>query len=411
MADRDRKAPRMTTRPELAGTFGMVASTHWLASAAGMAILEQGGNAFDAAAAAAFTLHVVEPHLNGPGGDAPILFQAAGAPGPQVLCGQGVSPAAATASAFDDLGLTLIPGTGLLPAVVPGAVGAWLVLLRDHGSLLLRRVLDYAIGYAESGHPISAGVVGTITAVADLFRDAWPDSAAQWLPGGAPPAPGEMIRNAALARTYRRLLDEAEAAGSDRQAQLEAARRSWYEGFVAEAFDEFCRTPVLDETGRAHRGLLTGSDLAAWAPAYEDTISVDWHGWTVHKAGAWTQGPVLLQQLGMLDALGELPAAGTAERVHRVVEVAKLAFADREAWYGDDPDVPLADLLDPGYLKARAAQVGEQASLDLRPGSPGGRDRAAAGIPRQPRRDRRGRRRLRRDDRGGEARRQWRHAR
>jgi gamma-glutamyltranspeptidase/glutathione hydrolase len=191
----------MTTRPELAGTFGMIATTHWLASAAGMAVLEQGGNAFDAAAAAAFTLHVVEPHLNGPGGEVPIIFRSAGAPGPRVLCGQGVAPAAATAAYFADQGLTRIPGTGLLAATVPGAVGAWLVLLRDHGSLPLRRILDYAIGYAENGHPISSGVVVTINAVADMLRTDWTDSAAQWLPGGAVPAPGQMIRNSALAPT------------------------------------------------------------------------------------------------------------------------------------------------------------------------------------------------------------------
>jgi len=378
MAQQAGKAPISTTRPELAGTFGMVATTHWLASAAGMAILEKGGNAFDAAAAAAFTLHVVEPHLNGPGGEVPMILRTAADPRLRVLCGQGTAPAAATAEHFADLGLTQIPGTGLLPATVPGAVGAWLVLLRDHGTLPLRTILDYAIGYAEKGHPISSGVVGTIGAVADLLRTAWPASAAQWLPGGTVPVPGQIIRNTALASIYRGLIIEAEGAGEDCESQMEAARQAWYSGFVAEVVDEFCRTPVRDETGREHSGLLTGADMAAWSPSYEDTVSAHWRGWNVHKAGAWTQGPVLLQQLGMLDALGELPPPGSAERVHRVVEVAKLAFADREAWYGDDPDVPLADLLDPGYLKARAALVGESAELTLRPGSPGGR---AARLP------------------------------
>jgi len=159
-----------TTRPELAGTFGMIASTHYLATAAGMAILEHGGNAFDAAAAAAFTLHVVEPHLNGPGGEVPAIFATAGDPVPRVLCGQGVTPAAATLERFAPLGLDVIPGTGLLPATVPGAVGAWLTLLRDHGTLPLRDILDYALGYAERGHPLIERVVGTITAVAGHFR-------------------------------------------------------------------------------------------------------------------------------------------------------------------------------------------------------------------------------------------------
>ncbi|HET9170463.1 MAG TPA: gamma-glutamyltransferase family protein [Actinospica sp.] len=368
-------ADAFTTRPELAGTFGMVASTHYLATAAGMAVLERGGNAFDAAVATAFALHVVEPHLNGPGGDVPIILATAADPEPRVLCGQGPAASAATIGHFDGLGLTLIPGSGQLAAVVPGAVGAWLTLLRDHGTLPLRDVLEYAIGYAEQGHPVVPGVVGTIGAVADVFRTHWHDSAAQWLPDGRVPRARQILRLPVLAATYRRLLSEAEAAGADREAQLDAAYRAWYEGFVAEAVDAFAAREVHDETGRAHRGLLTGADLAAWRPSYEPTVSLDWRGVTVHKAGPWSQGPVLLQQLGMLDALGELPPHGGADRIHRVVEVAKLAFADREAYYGDDPEAyaAVSDLLDPDYLKARAALVGDTASVELRPGSAGGR--------------------------------------
>ncbi len=363
-----------TTRPELAGTFGMVASTHYLASAAGMAILERGGNAFDAAVAAAFTLHVVEPHLNGPAGDAPIILAPAGQ-APRVLCGQGPAPAAATIERFEELGLELIPGTGQLAAVVPGAMGAWLTLLRDHGTLPLRDVLEFALGYAEHGHPLAAGVARTIGAVAGQFRSHWADSAAQWLPGGEAPAAGRLFALPALAATYRRLLSEAEAAGADREAQLEAAYQAWYQGFVAEAIDAFAARAVQDESGRDHRGLLTGADLAAWRPGYEPTVSLDWHGVSVHKAGAWSQGPALLLQLGMLDALGPLPPHGSAERIHRVTEVAKLAFADREAYFGDTPEAfaALPDLLDPAYLAARAALVGASASAELRPGSPGGR--------------------------------------
>src|SRR6187401_1175468 len=125
--------PPFTTRPELRGTVGMVASTHWLASAAGMAMLERGGNAFDAAVTAGFVLQVVEPHLNGPGGEVPIIFSAAGA-APRVLCGQGVAPAGASIEHYTDLGLSLVPGSGLLAATVPGAWDGWLTLLRDHGT-------------------------------------------------------------------------------------------------------------------------------------------------------------------------------------------------------------------------------------------------------------------------------------
>ncbi|MCA1837001.1 MAG: gamma-glutamyltransferase, partial [Actinobacteria bacterium] len=162
-----------TTRPELVGTFGMVATTHWLASAAGMAVLEDGGNAFDAAVAAGFVLQVVEPHLNGPGGEVPAVFTTAGDPTPRVLCGQGVAPAAATLEHYAALGLDFVPGTGLLAATVPGAWDAWLTLLRDHGTKPLREVLGYGIGYARSGFPVVERMAATVTAVAELFAKQW----------------------------------------------------------------------------------------------------------------------------------------------------------------------------------------------------------------------------------------------
>ena len=149
-----------TTRPELRGSFGMVASTHWLASAAGMAVLEQGGNAFDAAVAAGFTLQVVEPHLNGPGGDLPALLWPAGRDRPVVLCAQGPAPVAATIERYrDELGLELVPGTGPLSAVVPGSFGGWIAMLRDYGTMELRDVLRFAIDYAEKGYPDRKSVV------------------------------------------------------------------------------------------------------------------------------------------------------------------------------------------------------------------------------------------------------------
>src|SRR6201989_938052 len=145
--------PEFTTRPELAGTFGMVASTHWLPSAAGMAVLERGGNAFDAAVAAGLTLQVVEPHLNGPGGDLPVLFWSAREARAQVLCAQGVAPAAATIERFGRLGLDQVPGTGLLAACVPGAFDGWLTLLRDHGTMTLTDVIAPAPQHGETRFP------------------------------------------------------------------------------------------------------------------------------------------------------------------------------------------------------------------------------------------------------------------
>jgi gamma-glutamyltranspeptidase/glutathione hydrolase len=346
----------------------MVSSTHWLASATGMAVLERGGNAFDAVVAAGFVLQVVEPHLNGPGGEVPILAAPAGQGRVLVVNGQGPVPAAATIERFKDLGLGLIPGTGLLAACVPGAFGAWMLLLRDHGTLRPREVLEPAIGYAEAGFPAVPRVGGAIAAMERLFRTEWPTSAEVWLADGVP-APGGRLRNPALAATWRRLLDEAEAASPDRDGQIEAALAAFYEGYLATA-------EVLDVSGRRHKGLLDGDDLAGWRASVEAPVSAEHHGWTVCKTGPWGQGPVLLQQLRLLEGFDlEAMGLGSADYVHTLAECAKLAFADREAWYGDPAafDVPIDGLLDPAYADHRRALAGAEASLELRPGSPDGR--------------------------------------
>jgi gamma-glutamyltranspeptidase/glutathione hydrolase len=172
----------------------MVASTHWLGSATGMAVLEDGGNAFDAAVAAGFVLQVAEPHLNGPGGQVPALFVTESEGRPRVLCGQGVSPAAATPQHFADLGLDLIPGSGLLAATVPAAWDAWLLLLRDHGTKTLRDVLGYAISYAWKGIPVVARITETVDTVAELFAHHWRCSGQLWLAEGGAGARGSLDR-------------------------------------------------------------------------------------------------------------------------------------------------------------------------------------------------------------------------
>ena len=209
-----------TTRPELRGTFGMVASTHWLASQAGMAALERGGNAFDAAVAAGFALQVVEPHLNGPGGEVPILLARAASGRIEGICGQGVAPAKATIAHYRSLGLDLVPGSGLLAAVVPGAFDAWMLMLLDYGTMRPRDVLEYAIDFARTGYPLVDRISETIASVETLFHREWPSSAALYLPGGAVPKPGALFRNPVLADTYERILREAEAAGSSREAEI-----------------------------------------------------------------------------------------------------------------------------------------------------------------------------------------------
>jgi gamma-glutamyltranspeptidase/glutathione hydrolase len=360
------------TRPELRGTFGMVTSTHWLATAAGMAMLEAGGNAFDAAATVGFVLQVVEPEMNGPAGEVPILLWSEADEQVHVVCGQGVAPQAATLEHFAGLGLDTIPGTGLLPATVPGAFGAWLLLLERWGTKPLRDVLAPAIAYAADGFPVTPMLSGALAWVADVFRDDWPTSAATWLPDGRAPTAGARHRLPAQAATYERILREAEAASSTRDGQLRAAADAWYRGFVAEAVDAFARTAWPDTTDEPHAGLLTADDLARWQATVEPSTSFTYRGCTLHKTGPWGQGPVALAQLAVLDALDlSSVATGSAEHVHLVTEAAKLAFADREAWLGDSSPIDdvVAALTDPAYAATRAALIEPTASGELRPGA------------------------------------------
>ena len=317
-----------TTRPELRGTFGMVASTHWLASAAGMSVLERGGNAFDAAVATGLTLQVVEPHLNGPGGEVPALLFPVDRGEPIALCGQGVAPGAATIERYHELGHELVPGTGVLAACVPGAFGGWLLLLEQFGTWRLADVLEFAIGYAEHGFPLVAGIRATIDRTEELLRG-WPGSRDLYLPA---PEVGALFRNPALAATYRRIVEESR--GGSREQEIEKARRAYYEGFVAEEIDRF---------SAAEGGLLTGEDMARWRATLEPVAKLEYGGLTVCKTLPWAAGPVGLQQLALLDGF-DLAELSPAEFVHVVTECAKLAFADRDALYGDG-EVPLETLL------------------------------------------------------------------
>jgi gamma-glutamyltranspeptidase/glutathione hydrolase len=341
-----------------------------------MAVLEDGGNAADAAVAVGFALQAVEPHLNGPGGEVPILLagplvRAAGQPC-QVLCGQGPVPRRAEAAALRVLGLEQVPGTGWLAACVPGSFDAWCTLLAEHGTMSLRRVLTPAIGYAL-GHPLLPAAAATIAQLQPTFEADWPTSASVWLPGGRPPKPWRIFANPVLAATWQRLLDEAEAAGRDRVTQIDAARRSWREGFIAEAIAAAVRKPVRDSSGELHAGLLDGDDLAAWSAHWESPVTRVWRGLTIAKTGPWGQGPALLAWLGLLG--DDIPSVGDAAGIHQAVEAAKLAYADRDAWYADPEavDVPLEELLSPSYLDQRRSLITDQASLELRPGAPGGR--------------------------------------
>ncbi|MEQ9334499.1 gamma-glutamyltransferase family protein [Thalassobaculum sp.] len=369
-----------TTRPEIRGTFGVVTSTHWVASAVGMAALERGGNAFDAGVACGFTLQVVEPHLNGPGGDLPAVFYSKREDRVRVLCAQGPAPAAASIPAFRDLGLDLIPGSGFLAAVVPGAFDGWLTLLRDYGTQSLRDVLTPAIGYARNGYPVVERITATVETVRELFETEWPTSAAVYLKGGRAPQPGSLFANPVMAETYARILAEAEAGGGSREAVIDRARAIWAKGWVAAAIHRFVHAaPLMDVSGRRHHGMLSAQDMAEWQCHYEEPTTYDYGRYRVCKGGPWSQGPALLQALAILDGLGvaDMDPHGP-DFVHTVTEAIKLAFADREAFYGDPDfvDVPMQALLSAEYNAGRRALIGDRASLDLRAGTLPGYERS-----------------------------------
>jgi gamma-glutamyltranspeptidase/glutathione hydrolase len=341
-----------------------------------MAALERGGNAFDAAVVGGFVLQVVEPHLNGPGGEVPLMLWSEKERRSRVICGQGSAPDLATIEYFRSLGLHQVPGIGLLPATVPGAFGAWLTMLRDYGTMTLREALSPAINYADNGFPLIGRAVQAILAVEQLFRDEWKTSERVWLPDGRVPKPNSIFRNRQLAKTYKKIIVDAEAMSKgSRESVINAALDVWYRGYIAKEIDEYYRTArVKDTTGERNGGLLRFEDLECWEACYEQPLTADFGEFTVAKCGPWSQGPMFLQQLSILK--NENLRNATPERfVHVIAESAKLSFADRLAWYGDPDyaDVPINELLSDAYGAARYVLIERTASQELRPGSPGGR--------------------------------------
>ncbi len=380
--------PSSSLRPVIHGRHGMVSSEHYLGTAAGVSVLEHGGNAVDAAAAVGFALSVLEPHQNGIGGEAPILVYWARDRRVHAVNGQGWAPKAATIEHFRSLGLELIPGDGLLPATVPAAVDAWILALQRFGTMSLGQVLGYAISLAEDGFPMSPALRACIEGNRQRFAEQWRTSAAIYLPGGEVPAVGDLFSNLDWASTMKKLAAaESLNAAAGREGALEAAHRAFYEGEIAKTIEGWCRDNEFeDASGEKHRGLLTADDLGGYRGRIEDPVSTSYHGYRVHKCGPWCQGPVFLQQLNLL-ADFDLPAMGhnTADYIHTVIECAKLAFTDRETYYADPDfaDVPLDRLLSKEYAAERRrgidpkeAFTGEASQTDERdteaePSAPG----------------------------------------
>ena len=348
--------------PPASGRQFVVAAGHQLAAEAGAELFDRTGNLFDAAVAATLVSSVVEPHLFGPGGEITGLVHAGGRT--TVLAGSTVAPAAMTPAAFARLGLDVIPGDGLLPSGPPALLVAMVLLLRELGTASFAHTAEPAVRLAAEGFPVDRGLAHAIAHDAATFRTMWPETAEVWMPDGAPPPPGTVIRQPALAETLMRLGD-----AGDHEAVLRELRT----GFVAEAILRFAREPHPSSVGN-HPSFLAASDLGTFDVAWEDPISwTDRHGRTICKAGAWTQGPVLLQHLALMEAGSWTDREPLEpELLHATIEAIKLAMADREGYYADPrtATVPLEDLLSPGYAAGRALLIDPERADAPDPGTP-----------------------------------------
>ena len=361
--------PAFTTRPVILARHGVVTSGHYLASAAGFRILAQGGNAIDSAAATCLVLTLVEPQNAGLGGEAPTLIYSAKDRKIYSVCGMGWSPQAFTMDWCRQNRIGMIPGDGYLPACVPATIDTWCLALARFGTMTFAQIAAPAIQLAEGGFPLYPGLRATIALYEELFTRKYPTTGKIYLPAAA------IVRNPDWANVLRQMIASEFACRKGRVAGIEAARDVFYKGSVTEKILDFInRFPIQDATGQAHTGLLSYEDMADWHASLDEPVSVDFRGLQVFKCSSWTQGPVFLQQLRLLDDY-DLAGMGhnSADYLHTLIECAKLAFADREAYYGDPliDDVPFEQLLSPEYAACRRGLVEAQASPDLRPGDIG----------------------------------------
>lgn len=349
------------TRPVIMGTRGCVTSSHYLATNAGFEILLAGGNAIDVAVATGLALHVVEPHMNGIGGETPILVYSAREKKVFAVSGQGTAPKAATLDYFHKEKIAMIPGDGFLPATVPASFDAWITCLSRFGTMTLGQVMRPAVRLAEEGFPVYPWLRQNISQHATRYSKEWPTTARIFLPVGRIPDVGQVLKQPELAKTLRSLADAEKSGGNSREAALRAARDLFYRGEIARKIVEFTTTnPSKDATGKPHKSLLSLHDLNEYETRVEETVHIDYADLTVHKCGPWSQGPVFLQQLRLLKRY-DLKSMGhnSADYIHVVTEAAKLAFADRERFYGDPlfTDVPLEELLSKRYANQRRTLI------------------------------------------------------
>ena len=337
-----------TNRPEVRGTGGAVSAGHPLAAAAGHDVLRRGGNAMDAAIAMAGVLAVVRPHMNGAGGDAFALYYDAADGRVHAMNGSGRAGALATPDLFAERGLDEVPGTGPLSVSVPGAVAAWMDALDRFGTLPREELLAPAIGYARDGFPVSTRLASDIAGSSGALNE---HARALYTPGGEPPPPGSLLRNPALAATLERIAREGKA--------------GFYRGPVAERLAAFIE---------AEGGYLRAPDLAAHTTTWVEPLRASFADYTMLVLPPNTQGIAQLQLFEMSKAFDlKSMGSGSAEYLHALIEMKKLAFADRDRWAADPEftDIPLDDLLDPAYLARRARMVDMNAAAGARePGVP-----------------------------------------
>src|SRR3954451_6994315 len=372
-----RQQPQRPVRLAARGTRGAVAAGSEYATEAGMRMYTHGGTAIDAGVASMLAASVVEFSHFGLGGEAPILVRTKDGK-VHAIAGVGTMPKLATAQFFRDHKITdeemlsppetngmknWVPVAGILPALVPGMVEAALVTLREYGTNSFAEVVQPAIDLAD-GFPIDEMRANAI-ANSVKYLEAWPDSKRTFLPNGRPPQPGDIFRQPDLARTLRSMAEaekRALAAGGNRTKSIDAVRDFFYRGEIAHRIDAF---------SKAHNGLIRYEDMAAFHVEPEEPVSTTFKGYTVYKPGFWSQGPSMLEALNILEGY-DIPALklNSAEYIHTLVEALKLAYADRDTYYGDPKfnKIPTDRLLRKEYAAERRRLITEQASLEFRPG-------------------------------------------
>ncbi len=369
-------------RPTITGTRGVVASTHYLATMAGHAMLEAGGNAVDAGVAAGIALGVVQSELVGFAGVAPIIIREAEAGRVSTIAGLGGWPRALDAEFFQREHGGRIPH-GVLRSVVPAAPDAWITALERFGTMRFADVAAPAIRYAKEGFVLDPSAAEFIADSAELYGR-FPSSAAIYLPGGKPPAPGSIFVQSELGASLQYMADEdTKSAGRDRHAGLAAARAAFYEGDLARIILDFYRQ---------EGGLLTAEDLRDYASPVEHAVSVGWREHRLHCCGAWCQGPALAEALKIVETsdIGR-PDLSPADAAHLMIEALKLALWDREKHFGDPRfvDVPLERLLDDGYTRRLLRSIDMTRALDTEAieralGRAAADPEAAGATPREP---------------------------